>query len=182
MNDQEKERIIECTERAGINLLVAIAQQQARSAAVPENERQDCALAFIEFVLRRRRDTNNGLKRWFDGAYLTACARRHSLRYAKRLARFSIRTLPLDMAEVGRDSAGPHDDPYRVAEECDLIRRVIEAISKLARRDRQLFIRHHVFDQSLASISRDCGETSNALAQRLFRIRTRLRKWLHERQ
>jgi hypothetical protein len=173
MNRRESER-----EREDIACLLRLAGRQARCAGVADSEVDDSALEFAEFVLKRRQGNSEETGRWFEGAFLTQCAKRHSWRFARRLARHVSQCLSIDDAPDVGERARLGANPCFEAVTHDLCQRITGLILILDSRDRDLFVRHHLDDQPLASIAEERGDTPNALAQRLYRIRSRLRKQL----
>ena len=66
------------------------------------------------------------------------------------------------------------DGPERTLLKAELARAVWDAVDRLARRDRELFLRKYYYYQSTAQIAAELGLSFRAVEGRLYRVRKRL--------
>ena len=74
----------------------------------------------------------------------------------------------------------PEDVPHRVLEERELQKLLRQALSELDRADRELFVRHYYYGQTVARAAEEMGLNLSTAKTRLRRGRMKLKEYLQE--
>lgn len=108
-----------------------------------------------------------------SSAWLHRCAYNHTCNFARSLARrqrcergISERSLQM------RATPGP--GPRTLLLRKELWDQVVKALQKLTPEQRELFVRHHLRDESVRDLARQTGRTTHAIEESLSNIRRRI--------
>lgn len=148
-----------CSKRAGLNL----------------EDTEDCAVHFAQWML------TTALPAPPLGAWMRKCARNHVINHLRTRGRRMAHEQP--WPETASDGGPPTawDCPDGApSADSDLLRaefwkRVMAALAELAPAPQQVFLRHHLSDETVEDISAFLGRTPHAIEQSLCRSRKHLR-------
>ncbi len=137
----------------------------------------------MEFVLRflRRVAPPGG----FPGmGWLYRCASNHTKDFCRVRTRLRSREASCYVDDPDREklSAMEQDgNPLATFLRAACREQILQAISQLAEGQRVLFVRHHLGDESIASLAASSGRSPHAVEQTLFRARQRIQSLLERR-
>lgn len=120
-------------------------------------------------------DRPRGLK-----AYLGRITRNLSFsRYRRRMADKRCEPMSVSLDELG-ECVPSQESVERTVDAAELAQYISDWLDSLHPRDCALFVRRYWYGDSIESLARLLGVTPAALATRLFRLRTRLRRYLEQ--
>ncbi|MEM7245639.1 MAG: RNA polymerase sigma factor [Acidobacteriota bacterium] len=143
-----------------------------RARGVTDGEEEDLAQVFCERLLRHRVAERFQWTTSFR-AYLYAMLRSLLADHHRRLGRRSAATQDTPLPPP------PRQPDEEVAAQED-VQRLMEELRGLGELDRRIFIKFHAEGLKAASIGADLGLGTNAVQQRLSRLRRRLRERLRD--
>jgi hypothetical protein len=159
--------------------LKRVGRQFAWSEGVHPNDVDDCEITFVErmlFVYPRNLRENLILGRT---GWINVCARNHAKNFKRNATRHgrrtdSVKEQSLQFCEIEESKGDPETRSVRTVMFNDLL----ACIDCLKPEVREILIRHHVLEESVADVAAACQRTVSATEQALFRGRKAVREHL----
>jgi RNA polymerase sigma factor (sigma-70 family) len=154
-------------------LLFLIGLNHAAITGLDRDSAQDCAITFVEKVLRKRESgPGDQAERFCSYPYLNVCARNHAVDMARSVHRaWRIVGTKGCAASIDVDQRAE----FEYAEMRMTLRR---AVVRLEGRQRLLLYRRYVLGESVREIAASLGQKPQVIAQRSYRARAALRSAL----
>jgi RNA polymerase sigma factor (sigma-70 family) len=178
--DQEDEDALESDSFA--HLLLRVARFHAGRRGLTADEAEDCAVAFVERMLRK---AGQAVPRELPGhcfaAWLHRCAANFATSYCRARAPLGQNECPWPETLDANGSRQPWDcADNALTPEASLLReefwrRMTAALEQLSPAMRELLVRHHLHDECIQEIAVSSGRTPHAVEQTLVRARRRQR-------
>lgn len=160
--------------------LIALAISQSRRLGMPREDAQDCAMELMQHLMSRLRQPLSVPLLWAHKVVYN-----YAISYKRRLARLRAREYSYHDPAIfsyawisSYPSSGP--EPFTFVLQRALWHQLQRCLNELTPLQCELFIRFHLFDQSIATIAIQCVRTPHAVEQRLSHARNRLTVLLHQ--
>lgn len=147
--------------------LYLVAYSQARHRGLGREDAQDCAMEFVQRLVKLS-PRPAGLD---SPAWVMRCAQNHAISFARSLQR---RRKHEQAAAPTPPVATPGPGPKTLALRRELWQQLFAVLKQLTPLQRELFVRYHIRQQSIAHIAARCNKSPHAVAEGLSHARQRL--------
>lgn len=149
--------------------VLAAGYYQAMRLGLPREEAQDCAMDFVVHMLSMPMELSSAK----SSAWLHRCAHNYACNFGRSLARRRKRESAWDdelLQELPTSGPGPKTQFIRK----EMWNQVIVALQNLTPDQREMFVRHHLRDESVPDLAKRFKRTPHAVEECLSNIRRRL--------
>lgn len=163
-----------------------VGYRYARQSGLCHSAAEDCAAEFMEFMLqvsRRQQEEKTEIANVCAWEY--TCARRFALNYCRAEHRHE-QTCDwqelAQLAETGMLLVCSHkpEEPIDFAARHEFYSHLVRSVNALPHFQREVFVRHHLQDESVQEVAVVLHKTPGAIVQTLWRARQRVRALMQE--